>query len=108
MSSRDEYIQNFITLVETQWPLFVDRQEELEQLGTSLPPDTKGISNAIASWCKSRPPIRDAMDAMSARKEGDRTPGSQGNAPSPPDPKLYQEMLQNTIRRQQKPAKEKL
>lgn len=102
MSSRDEYIQNFITLVETQWPLFADRQEELEQLETSLPPDTKGISNAIASWCKSRPAIRDAMDAISERKESDRVPGSQGNPPPPPDPKLYQEMLKNAIRRQKK------
>ncbi|WP_199247798.1 hypothetical protein [[Phormidium] sp. ETS-05] len=106
MSSRDEYIQNFITLVETQWPLFADCQGELEQLQTSLPDDIKGISNAIASWCKSRPPIRDAMDAMSGQKVGDRTPGHTGEAPPPPDPKTYRDILENTIRRNQSPPKQ--
>jgi hypothetical protein len=107
MSSRDQYIQNFITLVETQWPLFAGCQGELEQLRTSLPDDTKGISNAIASWCQSRPTIRDAMDTMSKSKEGDRVPGTQGNAPPPPDPKIYQEMLQNNIRRHQSSSQNK-
>ncbi len=107
MSSRDEYIQNFITLVETQWPLFADCQGELEQLQTSLPDNIKGISNAIASWCQSRPPIRDAMDAMSGLQVGDRVPGTQGNAPPPPDPKIYQEMLQNNIRRHRSSSQSK-
>ncbi len=106
MSSRDQYIQNFITLVETQWPLFADCQEELEQLRTGLPPDTKGISNAIASWCNSRPTIRDAMDAMSERKEGDRVPGHTGIAPPRPDPKDYRDILENAIRRIQSPPKQ--
>lgn len=102
MSSRDEYIQNFITLVETQWPLFADCQEELEQLVEKLPSDTRKISNEIAAWCKSHLKIRDAMDTISQQPQSDRTPGSKGNPPPPPDPKLYQEMLKNTIRRQKK------
>lgn len=105
MSSRDQYIQNFITLVETQWPLFADCQGELEQLRTSLPDDSKGISNAIASWCQSRPTIRDAMDAISKSKEGDRVPGHTGKAPPPPDPKAYRDILENAIRRIQSPSK---
>jgi hypothetical protein len=105
MSSRDQYIQNFITLVKTRSPLFADCQEELEQLRTSLPEDTAGISNAIAAWCKSRPTIRDAMGAMSEQKEGDRAPGHTGNAPPPPDPKTYRNILENAIRRIQSPPK---
>ncbi len=107
MSLEDKMIQDFIQLVETQWPLFADYQEELEALVKNLPSDKEGMSDAIASWCQSRPTIRDAMVTMSKSKEGDRVPGTQGNAPPPPDPKIYQEMLQNNIRRHQSSSQNK-
>lgn len=98
MLLEDKTIQKFLTLVETQSSLFADCQGELEQLWKSLPEDKEGMSDAIASWCQSRPTIRDAMDTMSKRKEGDRSPGHTGHAPPPPDPKAYRDILENAIR----------
>jgi hypothetical protein len=107
MSLEDQIMQNFLTLVETQPPLFADCQGELEQLCNSLPEDKEEMSDAIADWYESHPAILNAMDAMSKQQEGDRVPGTQGNAPPPPDPKLYQEMLQNAMRRNQSSSKTK-
>ncbi|MEB3827682.1 hypothetical protein [Phormidium sp. CCY1219] len=107
MSLEDQTIQNFITLVETQWPLFADCQAELEQLQANLPSDKEEMSDTIADWCESHPAILDALDAISQQPQSDRVPGHQGNAPPPPDPKLYQEMLQNAMRRNQPPSKTK-
>lgn len=104
MLAEDEIIKTFIQLVETQRTLFANCEAELEQLCASLPLDREQMSDAIAEWCASYPEIDQALDSSS---ESDRVPGSQGDAPPPPDPKLYQEMLQNTIRRQQKPPKKK-
>jgi hypothetical protein len=104
MSLEDKMIQDFIQLVETQWPLFADYQGELEALVKNLPSDKEGMSDAIASWCESHPSVQ---DAMSESQEGDRVPGTQGNAPPPPDPKIYQEMLQNKIRRHQSSSQNK-
>ena len=50
--------------------------------------------------------FQDAMDAISGQKVGDRTPGHTGEAPPPPDPKTYQYILENTIRRIQSPPKQ--
>ncbi|MBD1940317.1 hypothetical protein [Microcoleus sp. FACHB-68] len=107
MRLEDQTIQDFITLVETQWPLFAECQGELEQLQTSLPSDREGMSDAIIDWCESHPAILDAMDAMSEQQQRDRVPGSHGHAPPPPDPKVYQEMLDNEIRRNQSSSKTK-
>jgi len=107
MSLEDQTIQNFIALVETKWPLFADCQAELEQLQANLPSDKEEMSDTIADWCESHPAILDALDGMSGDiiSKYSKTPGNQGNAPPPPDPKLYQEMLQNAMRRNQPPSK---
>lgn len=106
MSLEDQTIQNFITLVETQWPLFADCQGELEQLWRDLPSDKEGMSDMIADWYESHPAIADAMDAISEEKQTKRAPGTLGNVPNP-DPKLYQQMLENAMRRNQSPPKTK-
>ncbi|MCT7976586.1 hypothetical protein [Laspinema olomoucense] len=108
MSLEDQIMQNFLTLVETQPPLFADCQGELEQLCKSLPEDKEEMSDAIADWCESRTTIRDAMDAMSGNIISDysKAPGIHGNAPPPPDPKAYRDILENAIRRIQSPPKQ--
>ena len=108
MSLEDQIMQNFLTLVETQPPLFADCQGELEQLCQSLPEDKEEMSDAIADWYESHPPIRDAMDAMSGNVISDysKAPGTQGHAPPPPDPKTYRNILENAIRRLQSPPKQ--
>ena len=107
MLQEDQTIQNFITLVKTQWPLFADCQGSLEQLQANLPLDKEEMSDTIADWCESHPAILDALDAISEQQESDRVPGNQGKAPPPPDPKQYQEMLENAMRRNQPPSKTK-
>ncbi|TVQ58253.1 MAG: hypothetical protein EA366_07000 [Spirulina sp. DLM2.Bin59] len=110
MSLEDQMIQDFIALVETQWPLFVDCQRELTQLCESLPEDKEAMSDAIAAWCESHPAIQNAIDVLSGNEisDGSKAPGTQGKAPPPPqDPKMYQEMLQNNIRRNQSPSQPK-
>ncbi|MBK4729020.1 hypothetical protein JJD41_03820 [Oxynema sp. CENA135] len=104
MLQEDETIQDFIKLVETQKPLFADCQEELQQLLGNLPSDKEGMSDAIADWCEAHPSVQNALDALSEQKEGDRVPGHTGIAPPPPDPKFYQQMLENAIRRNQSPS----
>ncbi|MCT7984033.1 hypothetical protein NG796_12065 [Laspinema sp. A4] len=107
MSLEDKMIQDFITLVETQSLLFADYPGEVEALIESLPEDKEGMSDAIADWYESHPPIRDAMDAMSGNVISDysKAPGTQGHAPPPPDPKTYRNILENAIRRIQSPPK---
>jgi hypothetical protein len=107
MSFEDRTLQNFIQLVETQWTLFANHQGELDALLESLPSDKAEMSDAIYEWCESRPDILKAMDALWERQESDRTPGTQGTAPPPPDPEFYQKMLQNAIRRNQSPPNPK-
>ena len=108
MLLEDQTIQNFITLVETQWPLFADCQGSLEQLQANLPSDKEEMSDTIADWCESHPAILDAMDRMSEDiSKYSKTPGNQGKAPPPPDPKQYQEMLENAMRRNQPQSKTK-
>ena len=103
MLLEDQTIQNFIALVETQWPLFADCQADLEKLQANLPSDKEGMSDTIADWCESRPAILDALDGISGyiTSKYSKTPGNKGNPPPPPDPKLDQEMLENAIRRNQ-------
>ncbi|MCT7975855.1 hypothetical protein [Laspinema olomoucense] len=108
MSLEDQIMQNFLTLVETQPPLFADCQGELEQWCKSLPEDKEEMSDASAAWYRFRPAIRETMYALSQRKEtkeSDRAPGHTGNAPPPPDPKTYRNILENAIRRIQSPPK---
>lgn len=106
MLQEDKDIQDFIKLVETQRPLFADCQEELQQLLGNLPSDKEGMSDAIADWCEAHPSVQKALDALSEQKGGDRVPGHTGNAPPPPDPKAYRDILENAIRRIQSPSKQ--
>jgi len=109
MSLEDQTIQKFIALVGTQWPLFADCQAELEQLQANLPSDKEEMSDMIANWCESHPAILDALDGISGDiiSKHSKTPGNKGKAPPPPDPKLYQEMLENEVRRNQSSSKTK-
>ncbi len=69
MSLEDKMIQDFIQLVETQWPLFADYQGELEALVKNLPSDKEGMSDAIASWCESHPLASPEPKAMPHRHQ---------------------------------------
>lgn len=95
MSLHEKTIQNFIALLENQPDLFSpEERADLLQLEATLPKDVKLLSNALATWCKSRPKISKELfpDAQSQT----RLPGKGTSVPQP-KPEEYNEIVRNAI-----------